>query len=67
LFLTWKYRFPLIKQQLDFDDWDFIVLQEVDKYEEIQAHLKTRNYQGTLAMKPDGLMGCALFWNSVKF
>jgi hypothetical protein len=43
------------------------LLQEVDRYTDIEEHLKSRNFLGTLAMKPDGVMGCAIFWRKDLF
>jgi len=47
--------------------WDFILLQEVDRYTDLEQHFESKNYTGTLAMKPDGVMGCAIFWRNDLF
>ena len=45
--------------------WDFICLQEVDLHDSIFN--ESDDYRGTLAMKQDNVMGCAIYYNSNKF
>ncbi len=61
--LSWQYRAPLITQHIAFLEADIICLQEVDKFNDIMQGLPSF-YQGTCCMKPDGVMGCAIVWNT---
>ena len=62
--------------------WDFICLQEVDRHRELfnneeapaddvtptsSIENKRNCYKGETAMKSDGMMGCAIFYNSQKY
>jgi len=44
---------------------DVVCLQEVDKMPELMQKLN-HIYKGFCAMKPDGMMGCAILWKEDK-
>jgi len=46
-------------------DADIVCLEEVDKFGELMQKLNHR-YDGHCAMKPDGMMGCALIWKKQR-
>lgn len=39
-------------------------MQEVDRFTDLKAYLYPKGYQADFAMKPDGVMGCAIFWKN---
>ena len=42
-------------------------LQEVDKVKEYESFLGGLGYSGYVGMKPNGVMGCALYWKTERF
>ena len=66
--LDWFHRKLLFEQVFNETDengnlvLDFICLQEVDKHGEIFHNHPV--YKGEVKMKDDGMMGCAIFYNS---
>ena len=61
----WPYREPLIVQHILDQGADIVCLEEVDKFDELMAKL-SHKYAGRCIMKPDGVMGCAILWDSEK-
>ena len=56
-----SYRESLIVSHILNVNADIVCLQEVDKFAELMASLG-HIYEGHCAMKPDGMMGCAILW-----
>ncbi|CAD7704921.1 unnamed protein product [Ostreobium quekettii] len=62
-FLSWRYRWRLIRNEIQYHRPDVVCLQEVDRFDQIQAELDPMGYLG-LFVKRSGsyLDGCATFW-----
>lgn len=65
--LDWKYRWPLIQQEVKQVDPDFVGLSEVDKYDQIREWMESQGYRGYLGMKKNGISGSAIFWKQDRF
>jgi mRNA deadenylase 3'-5' endonuclease subunit Ccr4 len=70
--LTWEYRLPLIKQQLQQKEWSIICLQEMSQamHADIYAHLADLGYEGVIKMKGekgDNFMGSSIYWLKSQF
>jgi mRNA deadenylase 3'-5' endonuclease subunit Ccr4 len=63
--VEWSYREGLIVQHILDINADVVCLQEMDKFAELMAKLG-HIYEGHCAMKPDGMMGCAVLWKKDK-
>lgn len=67
-YLEWSYRKHLIFEEFFRVNPDLILLQELDKYEEVAKELKTKGYTGIFQVKRgwhnDGI---AIFYKEEKF
>ncbi len=63
--LSWEYREPLIVEHILEINPDVICLEEVDKFENLMQKL-SHVYEGAFVLKPEGFMGCAIFWNKTR-
>ena len=63
--VQWSYREGLIVKHILDVNADVVCLEEVDKFAELMTKLG-HIYDGHCAMKPDGMMGCAILWQKEK-
>ncbi|PIN13577.1 Transcriptional effector CCR4-related protein [Handroanthus impetiginosus] len=66
--LDWNWRKKNICFELGLWSADILCFQEVDRFQEIEAELKPRGYNGIWKMRTgDPADGCAIFWRVSRF
>ncbi|XP_060208221.1 carbon catabolite repressor protein 4 homolog 6 isoform X1 [Lycium barbarum] len=66
--LDWEWRKRSILSELGWWSADILCLQEVDRFQELEAELKLRGYSGIWKRRTgDPADGCAIFWNTSRF
>ncbi|CAD6337013.1 unnamed protein product [Miscanthus lutarioriparius] len=65
--LRWDSRRRLIIREIRHWDPDLVCLQEVDRFQDIAAGMKSRGYEGIFQRRTgDTRDGCAMFWKSKR-
>ncbi|KAJ1258922.1 hypothetical protein BS78_10G113200 [Paspalum vaginatum] len=65
--MRWDSRRRLIIREIRHWDPDLVCLQEVDRFQEIAAGMKSRGYEGIFQRRTgDTRDGCAMFWKSKR-
>ncbi|CAN6221709.1 unnamed protein product [Urochloa humidicola] len=65
--MRWDSRRRLIIREIRHWDPDLVCLQEVDRFQDIAAGMKTRGYEGIYQRRTgDTRDGCAMFWKSKR-
>lgn len=65
--MRWDSRRRLIIREIRHWDPDLVCLQEVDRFQDIVAGMKTRGYEGIYQRRTgDTRDGCAIFWKSKR-
>nr|XP_009759626.1 PREDICTED: carbon catabolite repressor protein 4 homolog 6 isoform X3 [Nicotiana sylvestris] len=66
--LDWEWRKRSILSELGWWSADILCFQEVDRFQELEAELKLRGYNGIWKRRTgDPADGCAIFWNASRF
>ncbi|XP_055820610.1 carbon catabolite repressor protein 4 homolog 6 isoform X2 [Solanum dulcamara] len=66
--LDWEWRKRSILSELGWWSADILCLQEVDRFQELEAELKLRGYSGIWKRRTgDPADGCAIFWHASRF
>ncbi|XP_075101406.1 carbon catabolite repressor protein 4 homolog 6 isoform X2 [Nicotiana tabacum] len=66
--LDWEWRKRSILSELGWWSADILCFQEVDRFQELEAELKLREYNGIWKRRTgDPADGCAIFWNASRF
>lgn len=66
--LYWEWRKRSILSELGWWSADILCLQEVDRFQELEAELKLRGYNGIWKRRTgDPVDGCAIFWHASRF
>ena len=65
--LKWENRGPRIVKHILRDRPDFICLQEVDRPDFFDIHLKAEGYDGVFVPKVNSKEGLAIYWNVGRF
>ncbi|OEL18570.1 Carbon catabolite repressor protein 4-like protein 3 [Dichanthelium oligosanthes] len=65
--MRWDSRRRLIIREIRHWDPDLVCLQEVDRFQDIAAGMKSRGYEGIYQRRTgDTRDGCAIFWKSKR-
>lgn len=65
--MRWDSRRRLIIREIRHWDPDLVCLQEVDRFQDIVAGMKSRGYEGIYQRRTgDTRDGCAIFWKSKR-
>ncbi|CAL5047219.1 unnamed protein product [Urochloa decumbens] len=65
--MRWDSRMRLIICEISHWDPDLVCLQEVDRFQDIAAGMKSRGYEGIYQRRTgDTRDGCAMFWKSKR-
>ncbi|KAL3844114.1 hypothetical protein ACJIZ3_001517 [Penstemon smallii] len=66
--LDWNWRRRSISFELGLWSADILCFQEVDRFQDMEAELKHRGYNGIWKMRTgDPVDGCAIFWRVSRF
>ncbi|KAL3616108.1 hypothetical protein CASFOL_040402 [Castilleja foliolosa] len=66
--MDWNWRKKNICFELGLWSADILCLQEVDRFQDLEAELKPRGYAGIWKMRTgDPVDGCAIFWRVSRF
>ncbi|KAL0393989.1 UNVERIFIED_CONTAM: Carbon catabolite repressor protein 46 [Sesamum latifolium] len=66
--MDWNWRKKNITFELGLWSADILCFQEVDRFQDIEAELKPRGYNGIWKMRTgDPADGCAIFWRASRF